>query len=207
MQQDLKIEAKIDKKTNDGIVLQTIRKDPDSSPEAYRLHITPTQIIVQASNPAGFFYALQSLRQLWFKQNSLPLLTIEDAPRFKYRGVLLDVARHYFTPDQIKNFIDIMAAAKLNTLHLHLSDDEAFRLELTDYPELTTIGAQRGLGLPIGPLSYCKNLSQASDKLPNADSVYSGSYSKEQIQDLISYANLHQITIIPEIDIPGTHVH
>lgn len=205
LQLDLKIEAKIDKKNaKDGIILQTARKDTNSSPEAYRLKITPTQIIVQASNPAGFFYALQSLRQLWFKQSSLPLLTIEDTPRFKYRGILLDVARHYFTPDQIKNFIDIMATAKLNTLHLHLSDDEAFRLELADYPELTKIGASRGLGLPIGPLSWPqKNLSQASDKLPDAGSVYSGSYSKEQIQDLISYANLHQITIIPEIDIPG----
>ena len=205
LQQDLKIEAKIDKKSSSrGITLQTISNDSTLSPETYRLQITPTQIIVQASNPAGFFYALQSLRQLWFKQSSLPLLTIEDTPRFKYRGILLDVARHYFTPDQIKNFIDIMAAAKLNTLHLHLSDDEAFRLELADYPELTKTGASRGLGLPIGPLSWPqKNLSQASDKLPDAGSTYSGSYSKEQIQDLISYANLHQITIIPEIDIPG----
>jgi hexosaminidase len=205
LQQDLQLTPTIDKKkTTSGIVLQTISYDSKLSPEAYRLQITPTQIIVQASNPAGFFYALQSLRQLWFKQNSLPLLTIEDTPRFKYRGILLDAARHYFTPDQIKNFIDIMAAAKLNTLHLHLSDDEAFRLELADYPELTKIGASRGLGLPIGPLSWPqKNLSQASDKLPDASSTYSGSYSKEQIQDLISYANLRQITIIPEIDIPG----
>jgi hexosaminidase len=205
LQQDLQLSPPIDqKKTSAGILLQTINYDSKLSPEAYRLQITATQIIVQASNPAGFFYALQSLRQLWFKQNSLPLLTIEDTPRFKYRGILLDAARHYFTPDQIKNFIDIMAAAKLNTLHLHLSDDEAFRLELADYPELTKIAASRGLGLPIGPLSWPqKNLSQASDKLPDAGSIYSGSYSKEQIQDLISYANLHQITIIPEIDIPG----
>ena len=146
-----------------------------------------------------------TLRQLWFQLDTpLPAMEIYDAPRFKYRGILLDVARHYLTVPQIKNFIDVMAAAKLNTLHWHLSDDEAFRVNLPDFPELANIGAARGLNNPIGPMSMMqKNLSLASESLPNASQIYGQSYTPEQIKDLVNYANTREITIIPEIDIPG----
>lgn len=207
LQADRNIVATIDK-TNDhrGIWLKSVAADGQlSNPEAYRITITSQQITVEASQAAGFFYALQTLRQLWFDHNQpLPAGVIYDAPRFKYRGIMVDVARHYLTIAQLKNFIDVMAAAKLNTLHLHLSDDEAFRLNLPDYPELAKIGASRGLGQAIGPMAMIQqNLSKSTNKLPTATESYQLSYSPSDIQQLISYANLRQITIIPEIDIPG----
>lgn len=207
LQTDRNVVASIDK-TNDnrGIWLKLNTNDSQlDNPEAYRITTTTQQITVEASNPAGFFYALQTLRQLWFdRYHPIPAGVIYDAPRFKYRGIMVDVARHYLTIAQLKNFIDVMAAAKLNTLHLHLSDDEAFRLNLPDYPELAKISAQRGLGQTIGPLAMIqKNLSKSPNKLPTAIDNYQLSYSQEDISQLIKYANLRQITIIPEIDIPG----
>ncbi|MDD3266290.1 MAG: family 20 glycosylhydrolase, partial [Burkholderiales bacterium] len=147
----LKIDT--DKKST-GIILKHANV---INPEGYTITINSQNITVIAKNNAGFFYALQTLRQLWFKQKSIPSLIITDSPRFKYRGVQIDVARHFFTIEELKNFIDIMAANKLNTLHLHLSDDEAFRIELDDYPELTKIGASRGIGKMIGPMSMIQN--------------------------------------------------
>lgn len=207
LQSDRNINATIDKANNrHGIWLDLVTNDSRlKNPEAYRITISSRQIIVEASQPAGFFYALQTLRQMWFNRNEpLPAGVIYDIPRFKYRGILLDVARHYLTTDQLKNFIDVMAAAKLNTLHLHLSDDEAFRLDLPDYPELAKVGASRGLGQAIGPMAMIqKNLSKSNGKLPTPVDIYQQSYSKEDIKQLIKYANLRQVTIIPEIDIPG----
>lgn len=197
----LKIDT--DQKTTGIILKYADVKDP----EGYTIAINSDNITVTAKNPAGFFYALQTLRQLWFKQASIPNLIITDSPRFKYRGVQIDVARHFFTVDELKNFIDILAANKLNTLHLHLSDDEAFRIELDGYPELTKIGTNRGIGKMIGPMSMIQNnlfsvtkdINNTHEQLTN----YSGSYSKNDIQELIKYANQRQITVIPEIDIPG----
>ncbi len=207
LKSDLQINSKIDQNPEDnGITLRTVSTGEIHNPEGYRLQINAQQIIIEASSGAGFFYALQSLRQLWFKQSTLPILIINDAPKFPYRGILLDVARHYFTLSELKNFIDIMAAAKLNTLHLHLSDDEAFRLNFPDYPELSSVGARRGYGLQNGPMAFVQNnLSRAvsGDKIASAATFYQGSYSKQDIQELTNYANLRQITIIPELDIPG----
>lgn len=201
---DLDSQIMIDSKSKaTGITLEQLNTKDMPNPESYKIIIKKQQLIVQASNDAGFFYALQTLRQLWQESQLLPLATIIDAPRFQYRGVMLDVARHYFTPNEIKHLIDIMAATKLNTLHLHLSDNEAFRLQLTNYPELTTIGASRGLGEKIGPMAMIQhNLSKAAYNLPPTVN-YSGSYSTEEIKSLIHYANTRQITIIPELDIPG----
>lgn len=203
---DLKLLPKLDHmQSNDGILLEN-KNISVSNPEGYEIEINPRQIKIMAHNEAGFFYALQTLRQLWFKADSIRAMKIKDYPKFKYRGILLDVARHYFTIKELKNFIDIMAALKLNTLHLHLSDDEAFRLALDDYPKLGQIGANRGIGHAVGPLAFVqKNLSKnlPSDKIPTADTIYAGSYSSSSLEDLLNYANLRQITVIPEIDIPG----
>lgn len=205
LKQDLDLKVSLDnKKSNDGIRLEKNTDDYLKNPEAYNIIITTNQVLIKASTQAGFFYALQTLRQMWHSTTSLTAMEINDSPRFKYRGILLDVARHYFTVDQLENFIDIMASAKLNTLHLHLSDDEGFRLNLPNYPTLASIGSSRGLQQQIGPMALQQqNLSQANTQLPAADTIYSGSYSESDIKDLIHYANLRQITIIPEIDIPG----
>lgn len=202
LENDFKTNVKI---SNGNIAtgIKFINQKQDN-PEGYNIQIQKNQILVYASTDAGFFYALQTLRQLWNNNPQLPLANISDYPRYKYRGIMLDVARHFFTIDEIKNFIDIMAANKLNTLHLHLSDNEAFRLALPAYPELQSVAAIRGYGQLNGAMSMIQqNLSQAKSASSQADKTYSGSYSPEQIKELITYANARQISIIPEIDIPG----
>ena len=203
---DLNKQSTLDSHTQtNGITLIKTTTANINNPEGYAIQINANNITVTASNAAGFFYALQTLRQLWFNQTQLQQMTIEDAPRFKYRGLMLDVARHYLTTKQIKQTINLMAANKLNTLHLHLSDDEAFRLEVANYPQLANIGSKRGFNQPISPKAMIQsNLSKSDIPYNNTATITEeGSYSKADIQDLIYYANQRQITIIPEIDIPG----
>lgn len=215
LREDLKINASIDHKNSDKDI--TIRKIADPSlinnnPEGYVIQVQSQRIIIKASHDTGIFYALQTLRQLW-NQNRLKsgvLLhpkRIIDYPRFRYRGILLDVSRHYFTVKEIEKLIDVMASQKLNTLHIHFSDDEAFRINLPDFPKLSSIGAKRGLGQSIGPMMFLQaNLDPTNTKkssYPQADTIYDYSYGKQAIQELIRYANQRQITIIPELDLPA----
>lgn len=204
LQEDFNQNVKIDTKSSTtGIMLEQVSDNEMPNLEGYKIIISKNQLLIQSPSHAGFFYALQTLRQMWNQSTNLPTMTIIDYPRFKYRGILLDVARHYFSVDEIKNFIDVMSASKLNTLHLHLSDDEAFRLQIPDYPSLTAIGSERGLGKPIGPMGMIqKNLSKAENSY-DINNTHKGSYSSDDIKTIIQYANLHQITVIPEIDIPG----
>ena len=192
----------------------------NQNPEAYTLSITPNSISISAVTEAGVFYALESLRQLAFLHNSkLPSVYIKDQPQFKYRGLLIDVSRHYFTTDELKTMIDTMAALKLNSLHIHFADDEAWRLELPSITgDIIKKAAFRG---------YVKNstnppsmMLQANQDLtnykhfdpskgvlvkdfPNAITEYGLYYSMADIKELIQYANKRQITIIPEVDLPG----
>jgi len=179
-----------------------------SKPEGYVLDIGKGTIILYANTNAGFFYAFESLRQLWnYFGPTLPQQIIVDYPRFKYRGIMLDVVRHFYSPGEIKLLLDVMAAHKLNTLHLHLADDEGWRIELPNYPELTTIGSKRGLGYKIGPANLISDKFDTTNYLKqvyaNSDTVYQGYYTTTQIKQLIKYANMRQITIIPEIEMPG----
>lgn len=180
-----------------------------SNPEGYELKITADKIQINSNSGAGEFYALQTLRQIFAQYGTnIPSMTISDAPRFKYRGLMLDSARHYFATNDIKNLLDLMALQKLNTLHWHLTDDEAFRIALSDYPQLSTIGATSGYGKPLINMRIVdRNLDLATSKdnqqYISVDSIYHGSYSAQDIRQLINYANARQITIIPEIDIPG----
>lgn len=212
MKQDLGFNVDVDNASDIGTgILITSMANPiaiNNNPEGYRLSVTSDGVIIEALTQTGVYYAFQTLRQMYLHNSGkLPAVTIIDYPQFKYRGVLLDVARHYFSVSEIKQLIDVMASAKLNTLHLHLSDDEAFRIALAEYPTLTTIGATRGLGQSIGPNMLIQNnldttnLSQVN--YPLANTPYSGSYSNDDITNIIHYANANQITIIPEIDIPG----
>lgn len=211
---DWKIKKKVlvdnDASANTGIIIQSI-SDPRSinnNPEGYRLTINGDNVTIEVLTATGAYYGMQTLRQISAQSGqNLPSLIITDYPRFKYRGILLDVARHYFSVAEIKTLIDVMANQKLNTLHIHFSDDEAFRIALPNYPSLSAVGSYRGLGQSIGANMLLQNnldtATLSQQKYPIANTVYGGSYSLEDIKNIVSYANANQVTIIPEIDIPG----
>lgn len=175
----------------------------DQNPEGYVLTFLNNQIDIYAYNTAGVFYASQSITQLMNHYlDQIPNQVIVDYPHYKYRGLMLDVVRHFFTVDQVKQVIDVMAAHKLNTLHLHLADDEAFRLQLPSFPKLIQYASSRYLGHFVGPTNFIDpNIINGS--LDRVDRPYSGFYTMAQMQDLIKYANSRFITIIPEIEMPS----
>jgi len=190
-------------KTNDGasavncIVLTAAGTD-DLPPDGYRLTITPQQIQV-AGKGAGLFYGIQTLIQLIPEGNNpvlkLPCVQIEDYPRFAYRGLMLDVCRHFFSVEFIKKYIDLMATYKLNNFHWHLTDDQGWRIEIKKYPKLTEIGSQRAQ-TAIG--NYHDRTPQQFDNTP-----YGGYYTQDQIRDVVKYAADRYINIVPEIEMPG----
>lgn len=163
--------------------------------EAYRLVVGAENITIEGASEAGVFYGIQTLRKSIpvEKVRSVELLfaTITDEPRFAYRGGHLDVARHFFTADSIKIFIDMLALHNMNTMHWHLTDDQGWRFESKKYPKLTEVGSQREETV-IG-----RNSGKYDGK------PHGGFYTQEQIKDIISYAKDRHITIIPEIDLPG----
>ena len=166
--------------------------------EGYRLTITPERITI-AGKGAGLFYGIQTLIQLIPAEGmaslSLPCVQIEDYPRFGYRGMMLDVCRHFFSVEFVKKYIDLLAAYKFNTFHWHLTDDQGWRIEIKKYPRLTTIGSQRAQTV-IG--NYHDRTPQQYDNTP-----YGGFYTQDQIRDVVKYAADRYITIIPEIEMPG----
>ena len=177
--------------------------NPQLPAEAYKLNVSKKQVRIEASRPAGFYYALQTLKQLMprnvmagvatsdHSQWSLPSVEIEDAPRFEWRGFMLDEGRHFFGKDEIKRVIDMMAIYKMNRFHWHLTDDQAWRVEMKCRPELTEKGSVReGEILGLYPGKY--------QPLP-----YGGYYTHEDVREIVRYAAERHITVIPEIDIPG----
>ena len=186
------------------IIIERAAPRQDDSPEAYTLHADPQCVTIEASTDAGAFYAIQTLRQL-VDGGRIAGADIIDVPRFRYRGLMLDTTRHFFAIDDVEHLLDVMATLKLNTLHLHLADDEGFRLPLGDGYEQT--GGKRGYGLPIGPMNLIDDAleptSLSHDPLPTAGTVYTGTYSRADIARLIHHANERHITVIPEIDMPG----
>ena len=170
--------------------------------EGYELNVDGEGIEVRASQFPGFLYALQSLEQLlpaavygtepapdaaW----EVPCVRIADAPRFAYRGMHLDVARHFFSVDEVKRYIDVMAIHKLNTLHWHLTDDQGWRIEIKRYPELTAVGS-------IRKATVVRKEWGTYDGTP-----YGGFYTQDEIRDVVKYAADRGVTVIPEIDLPG----
>ncbi|MDB5030403.1 beta-N-acetylhexosaminidase, partial [Mucilaginibacter sp.] len=166
--------------------------------EGYRLTITPQNITIAAKD-AGMFYGIQTLIQLMPLERAatvkLPCVQIEDYPRFSYRGFMLDVSRHFATVEQVKKYIDLMAAYKLNNFHWHLTDDQGWRIEIKKYPKLTIIGSRRAESL-IG--NYHDRTPQQFDNTP-----YGGFYTQDQIRDVVKYAATRYINIVPEIEMPG----
>ena len=197
-----------------GIRLQVVKTIPENSnyiqfqipdweaglKENYHLTIDEKHITILAEvKSAGIFYALQTLLQLLptEKNNNLkiPCITIKDSPRFEWRGMHLDVCRHFFPVTFIKKYIDLLAMYKMNTFHWHLTDDQGWRIEIKKYPKLTQIGAWRK-GTMIGSYS-----DQKFDSIQ-----YGGYYTQEDIKEVVAYASKKHITIVPEIEMPGHSV-
>ncbi|MCF7567856.1 family 20 glycosylhydrolase [Sabulilitoribacter arenilitoris] len=179
--------------------------------EGYHLKISKNNIVIKASSKAGFFYALQSLKQLLpttFYKNTVqnirwgvPVVDIKDNPAFGWRGYMLDVSRHFFSKGQVKQVIDFMAELKLNRFHWHLADDQGWRLEIKSYPKLTEIGAWR-VDYNITDETKSNWWGRPKQK-PNDKATYGGFYTQSDIKEIIAYAKERHIEIIPEIDMPG----
>lgn len=171
----------------------------DAAPESYRLEIAPRHVVIRGGDAAGIFYGLQTLLQLHDRYGGrIPALTIRDAPRFGYRGMMLDVSRHFRSKDFVKRQLDLMARYKLNRFHWHLTDGAGWRIEIKSHPELTDIAAWRPYadwdGWNFGGRRYCHR----DDSLAQG-----GYYTQEEIREVVEYARLRHITVIPEIEMPG----
>lgn len=165
------------------------------NPESYQLKVTDKGVTIMAPTEAGVFYGVQTLRKslpvVKAVEVVLPQVVVNDAPRFSYRGMMLDVSRHFFTVDSVKRYIDLLALHNINRFHWHLSDDQGWRIEIKKYPELTTIGSQRKQTV-IG------HNTGKYDGIP-----YGGFFTQEEAKEVVAYAKDRYITVIPEIDMPG----
>ncbi len=182
------------------------QNDPQLGLEGYKLNVNPSQIVITANKPAGIFWGVQSLLQLFppaieskeLVENvkwKLPCVDVVDYPKLGWRGLMFDVARHFFTKDEVKQFIDNMVRYKFNLLHLHLTDDEGWRIEIKGLPKLTEVGAWS-----------VKKTGTFGDFIPpTADEprTYGGFYTQEDIKELVQYAQDRFVNIMPEIDVPG----
>lgn len=190
-----------------------------TTPESYRIKITAKTIILAAHSPAGMFYAIQTLRQLMppsienghGSRLSVPCVEINDQPAFSWRGMMLDVSRHFFSTAYLRKFIDMMALYKFNKLHLHLTDDQGWRIEIRKYPRLT---AESGWRTFNDQDSACIELARQTDnpdfrldpahlRQVNGKTEYGGFYTQKEMKAIIRYAASRHIEIIPEIDMPG----
>lgn len=173
--------------------------------EAYTLKISEENIIISAPTTVGVFYGMQSVLQYFpgIRTNekiTLPVMEITDEPAFAWRGMMLDVSRHFYSVETIKEILDLMAFYKLNTFHWHLTDNEGWRLEIKKYPKLTSIGAWRE-EIP-GSVFYKKDSTYA-EPLTGEPYRYGGFYTQEQAREVVAYAAKRNITVIPEIEMPG----
>ena len=169
------------------------------SPESYKLKIDAKGIEITGSDYAGTFYGMQTLIQILEtikinNTNTVSSVVISDSPRFKWRGMLLDVGRHMFPADFIKRYIDIIAAHKMNVFHWHLTEDQGWRMPIEKYPKLESIAAWRKETL----IGHYTDKPRKFDGKP-----YGGFYTKEEIADIIEYAKQRSVTIVPEIELPG----
>ncbi len=186
-----------------AITLCLVSEEGHTSPEAYSLKVMPGGIRIAAAGPAGLFYGVQTLRQLLPPEIMSPFLvtrtpwqvpavTIHDAPRFAWRGLMLDVSRHFYSKEFILKFLDVMALHKLNTFHFHLCDNQGWRLEIAQFPRLTTVGARRASSPLIGD-------RHSQDGIPYGPYFY----TQEEIREIVDYARCRAITVVPEIEMPG----
>ena len=178
-----------------AVVFRLGPPDGKFNPEGYTLDISSDRAVLSAHDPRGLLYAAVTLWQLSTSGDTVPALRIVDSPRFAWRGLLLDSARHYQSPEFILQFIDWMALHKLNVLHWHLTDDQAWRLEIKKYPRLTSVGAWR---VPAGAAS-----ATDIDPATGRPRLYGGFYSQDTVRRIVAHASERNVTIVPEIDMPG----
>ena len=199
----LKIKSDTAKAGDDDIRLVT---DGAGNPESYTLSVTPLGVVIHAPAAAGAFYGTETLLQLlppavfsakpvtgtvW----SVPGVEIADAPRYPWRGFMLDVSRHFFAKPEVEQVLDLMACYKLNTFHWHLVDDQGWRIEIKKYPKLTSVGAWRdAIGFGLDPKD-----ATAYDR----SGRYGGFYTQSEIREVVAYAAARHITVVPEIEMPG----
>lgn len=184
------------KMPSNGIVFQSDERCQNLGNEGYQISVNEKLIFVKANSKAGFFYAIQTLRQLFpveFESKTgitkpgmkIPCVEITDIPKFQWRGMLLDCGRHFMDKDFVKRYIDLLSYYKMNTLHWHLTEDQGWRIEIKKYPKLTEIGAWR----------------------TEADgSRYGGFYTQNDIKEIVAYAATKFVNVVPEIEMPGHSV-
>ncbi|MFT3702777.1 MAG: family 20 glycosylhydrolase [Agriterribacter sp.] len=181
-------------------------QDKESGSEGYKLNVSQDEVVITANEAAGLFYGVQTLLQLLPKEIesktvvknvnwSIPAVEIKDYPRFGWRGLMFDVSRHFFTKAEVKAFIDDMAKYKFNLLHMHLTDDQGWRIEIKSLPKLTSVGAWNVK--KTGTFNYF------SDPLPDEPRDYGGFYTQDDIKEIVQYAKDQYINILPEVDVPG----
>jgi hexosaminidase len=190
-----------------GIHMNVLLADDKNLPaDGYRLTVNKSGILLSAPSPSGIFYGVQTLLQLlpvkMIKNPEIngpsvviPCLSVIDYPRFAWRGLMLDVARHFFTVAQVKDYIDQMVKYKFNLLHLHLTDDQGWRLQIKSFPKLTEVGAWR--------VERTGTFGTLSKPQPGEKATYGGFYTHEDIKELVKYAADRFVNIMPEIDVPG----
>src|SRR5690606_34612743 len=190
---------------SNGIQL-SLNKNKSIPKEGYQLDVNSSRVLLEASEPAGIFYGIQTLMQLLPKEIEsktrvanakwdIPAVKIGDHPRFGWRGLMLDVSRHVSTKEQVKSFIDDMVKYKFNLLHWHLTDDQGWRIEIKSLPKLTEVGAWR--------VERVGTFGTLSKPEPGEKATYGGFYSHEDIRELVKYAADRFVNILPEIDMPG----
>ena len=192
---DYGLSLQTNKSKKAGILLQDKKSLGE---EAYELSVAANKVVIKASTPAGFFYALRTVNQLILadeNHTSLPCILVKDAPRFSYRGFLIDAGRYYLPLKDVKKAIDLAANYKLNRFHWHLTDDQGWRLEIKKYPRLTEKGSVRS-NSAIG--TWDQYYPRHYD-----GKEHSGYYTQDEIRDIVRYATDRQITIVPEIEMPG----
>jgi len=189
--------------TEGAILLTAAGAEKALGAEGYRLEVAPARVTIRAPEAAGLFYGVQTLLQLLPPEvysprprtnawaGSIPCARIEDYPRFPWRGMHLDVSRHFFGVDFVKRYLDLLALHKMNVFHWHLSDDDGWRVEIRSYPKLTRIGAWRGAKEALPP-SYESGFPR-----------YGGFYTQDQVRDIVRYAAERRILVVPELDVPA----
>ena len=191
-----------------AIVLQTDQAlSTKLGPEGYRLEVTPRRVTIRAAAPAGVFYGIQTLRQLLPSDNlrkapvrriewTIPCVSIEDRPRFAWRGMMMDTSRHFMPKEFVEKFIDLLAFHKLNTFHWHLTDDQGWRLEIHRYPRLTEIGAWRKETVVGRPAKSSTDNAYDHER-------HGGYYTQDDVREIVAYARERFVTVVPEIEMPG----
>lgn len=203
---------------SDCILLTTRNANTNLGPEGYTLTVTTNSAVIRAPTQAGLFYGTRTLLQLLppelFSTNlttnviwKSPCVQIEDWPRFKWRGLMLDVSRHFYTKAEVEQILNLMALYKLNVLQWHLTDDSGWRIQIKKYPRLTQVGAWRKQSRieppsPNGANAHSAWMAPAADKF-GSDGRYGGFYTPSDIHEVVAYAAARHITIVPEIEMPG----